>query len=364
MAMFRGVLIGSSSTALLCTLGFYTYSHSIQQAATTRPASSPLDLQGTSYHVTSDEQAVRQRGSEILKYGIPDRGPMVSYYANHVLSYDQAKRTPLWVAEHIQPHHVKGSADRKRTNFNPDPAVPTMFSATNDDYRKSGWSRGHMAPAADNKHDQIAMEETFYLTNILPQDMDNNSGFWNRLELYCRDLTKRFTDVRIISGPLWLPREQNGKNMVTYQVLGKNNVAVPTHLFKVILVEGASGGSHQALSAFVVPNEPISKHQQLKDFLVPLEHLEKVVGFRFHPQLNRALLNNLCKVDECRLASADDLELYYIRKNLGAASSTKQLDSVWKELERKKLKPDKQLMDMYNKKRQQLLQNAERKSEL
>lgn len=66
------------------------------------------------------------------------------------------------------------------SNFCPDPAVPAMFSATNEDYRKSGWSRGHMAPAGNNKHDQTAMDETFYLTNILPQDIENNSGFWNR----------------------------------------------------------------------------------------------------------------------------------------------------------------------------------------
>jgi len=52
---------------------------------------------------------------------------------------------------------------------------------------------------------QLAMNDTFLLSNIVPQDIDNNCGFWNRLEMYCRELTKRFDDVHIISGPLFLP---------------------------------------------------------------------------------------------------------------------------------------------------------------
>ncbi len=38
------------------------------------------------------------------------------------------------------------------------------------------------------------------------QDFDNNGDFWNRLEIYCRDLTKKFEDVHVISGPMWIPR--------------------------------------------------------------------------------------------------------------------------------------------------------------
>lgn len=48
-----------------------------------------------------------------------------------------------------------GNANRKHCKFKPDPNVPAIFTAKNGDYWKSGWSRGHMAPAGDNKYDQV-----------------------------------------------------------------------------------------------------------------------------------------------------------------------------------------------------------------
>lgn len=62
------------------------------------------------------------------------------------------------------------------------------------------------------------MSDTFYLSNIVPQDIDNNAGFWNRFEMYCRDLTNKFDHVRVFSGPLFLPYSKNGKRKVKYEV--------------------------------------------------------------------------------------------------------------------------------------------------
>ena len=63
------------------------------------------------------------------------------------------------------------------------------------------------------------MDDTFYLTNVVPQDYKNNAGFWNRFEIYCRELTKMFPDVRVLSGPLVLPDfKEDGKLYVTYPV--------------------------------------------------------------------------------------------------------------------------------------------------
>lgn len=70
----------------------------------------------------------------------------------------------------------------------------------------------------NSKYNQEAMDATFLLSNILPQDLDNNANFWYRLEAYCRSLTKRYSNVYIVSGPLYLPREQDGKKMITYEV--------------------------------------------------------------------------------------------------------------------------------------------------
>ena len=72
--------------------------------------------------------------------------------------------------------------------------------------------------AGDNKCDQESMNETFFLSNILPQNYENNANFWYRMEVFCRNLTKQFSDVYVISGPLWLPCQQDGKKIVQYEV--------------------------------------------------------------------------------------------------------------------------------------------------
>lgn len=179
-----------------------------------------------------------------------------------------------------------------------------------------------------------------------------------RFEIYCRDLSKRYSEVRVISGPLWLPEKKNGKKMVTYEVIGDQNVAVPTHLFKVILVE--STGLRKYIAAFIVPNVPIA-NKPLKDFQVSLEELEKCAGFCFHAKLNRSTFMNLCKVDGCALTPADQLELWYIHKNIESATSLHRLETVWSDLEKKNLKPDKQLTSLYNKKKMQLSPEKQRR---
>lgn len=84
----------------------------------------------------------------IFKYGLPKRSPEYLRFKNHVLCYDQAKKTPRWVLEHLSKEKIKGEADRVHSVFKPDPNVPARFQSSNDDYWDSGWSRGHMAPAS------------------------------------------------------------------------------------------------------------------------------------------------------------------------------------------------------------------------
>lgn len=85
---------------------------------------------------------------KLLKYGLPQRSPDYLRYKNHVLCYDQAKKIPRWVLEHLTRDKVKGHANRIHSAFKPDLNIPAVFQSSNDDYWDSGWSRGHMAPAS------------------------------------------------------------------------------------------------------------------------------------------------------------------------------------------------------------------------
>eukprot|EP00105_Crassostrea_gigas_P043710 XP_019927858.1 PREDICTED: nuclease EXOG, mitochondrial [Crassostrea gigas] len=288
MSFTRGYFAGTVTT--LFAIGVYQYSRE----------SSPQSSQPDRPHLTDDvKEEIKRR---ILRYGVPQRGCEPRVYTNHVISYDQSKKTPVWVAELITQDTIQGTASRKHSNFMPDPSIPPLFSADNSDYRGSGWSRGHMAPAGDNKFDQKAMDDTFYLSNIVPQDIDNNAGFWNRFEMYCRDLAKRFDNVQVVSGPMVLPSTLNdrGQRVVTYPVIGQNEVAVPTHLYKVILVEADERPI--AIGCFIVPNEPIENKNSLKEFQVTLEEVQKRTGVIFFPELkNNNDLQGLCTVDSCVL---------------------------------------------------------------
>ncbi|XP_061442986.1 nuclease EXOG, mitochondrial isoform X2 [Rhineura floridana] len=295
--------------------------------------------------------------SVLEKYGFPAAGTQIRYYTNHALSYDQAKRVPRWVIEHISKHKTLGNADRQHCKFRPDPSIPSMFSAMNEDYIGSGWSRGHMAPAGDNKYSPKAMAETFYLSNIVPQNYENNAGFWNRIEMYCRELTERFEDVWIVSGPLTLSQvDDDGRKKVVYQVIGKDDVAVPSHLYKVILARRSETSTDPlVLGAFMVPNDPISFDHQLLEFQVSIEDLERTSGLVFFPQVNKAKdVRNICEVDTCKLIDLEEFTLYITTRKLQSARTLERLGKIMSELQEKGIKPNDYLLKVYQKKAEEL----------
>ncbi|XP_056408822.1 endonuclease domain-containing 1 protein-like [Hyla sarda] len=57
--------------------------------------------------------------------------------------------------------------------------------AVNDDYRNSGYSRGHVNPSGH--HSRVSQLSTFTFTNMAPQDSTFNSGTWNQYETFLRD---------------------------------------------------------------------------------------------------------------------------------------------------------------------------------
>ncbi|XP_066484772.1 nuclease EXOG, mitochondrial [Tiliqua scincoides] len=295
--------------------------------------------------------------SLLKKYGFPAAGTQTRCYTNHALSYDQAKRVPRWVIEHISKDKTVGNAERKYCKFRPDPSIPPVFSAMNEDYLGSGWSRGHMAPAGDNKYSPKAMTETFYLSNIVPQNYENNAGFWNRMEMYCRELTERFEDVWVVSGPLTLPQiGDDGKKRVIYQVIGKDDVAVPSHLYKVILArQNEMSTDPLALGAFVVPNKPIGFDRQLLEFQVDIEDLEKMSGLVFFPQVNKAQdVRNICEVDTCKLMGFEEFTLYITTRKLQSARTVERLRKIMSELQEKGIEPDEYLLKVYKRKEEEL----------
>lgn len=242
----------------------------------------------------------------LFQYGFP--GPVADLATRNALvsSYDRRLRNPAWVAEHITPASLANSqGDRKHSIFVEDPAVPEKFRGKLKDYFRSGYDRGHQVPAADAKWSQDAMNDTFYLTNMCPQVGEGfNRDYWAHFEDFCRRLTTRYPSVRIVTGPLYLPKRDatDGKWRVSYEVIGNPpNIAVPTHFYKVIFAEDGTATGPVALGAFVLPNDRIPNERPLTDFEVPIEAVERASGLEFASKLPVERRKRLCAETTCSL---------------------------------------------------------------
>lgn len=239
----------------------------------------------------------------LFQYGFPGPVADVRHAASLTSAFDRRTRNPHWVAEHITPASLLVSGgDRRHSAFVEDEGIPEMFRAKLKDYFRSGYDRGHQVPAADAKWSQEAMNATFALSNMCPQVGDGfNRDYWAHFEDFCRRLTKSYPSVRIVTGPLYLPRkEADGKWRVSYEVIGSPpNVAVPTHFYKVIYAEDGRVGGNVSVGAFVLPNAEIANSKPLGDFEVPLGVVERASGLEFASKLPVQRRKRLCAEVDC-----------------------------------------------------------------
>ena len=261
----------------------------------------------------------------LFQYGFP--GPIADLATRNSLisSFDRRTKNPFWVAEHITPASLAmRDGDRKGSVFLEDPQVPEKFRGKLKDYFRSGYDRGHQVPAADAKWSQDAMNDTFYLTNMCPQVGEGfNRDYWAHFEDFCRRLTTRYPSVRVVTGPLYLPkRDVDGKWRVNYEVIGNPpNIAVPTHFYKVIFAEDGNVGGQVAIGAFVLPNAVIPNDKPLTEFEVPVEAIERASGLEFATKLPIQRRKRLCADTACSLV----IKEYAQRQNAFVQADKQQI---------------------------------------
>ena len=207
---------------------------------------------------------------EIPKVVRGDRKGQLIQHKAYTLLYSTEMRTPIWVAWEVTREEIRGNS--KRTNeFVPDPKVKGRKAYTAD-YTGSGYDRGHMAPAADMKWNQQAMEESFYMTNICPQVPNLNRGDWNDLEEKTREWAKRYGSAYVACGPIY--RNKTPKR------IGTHEVAVPDAFFKVILVKK---GLEVETIGFIFENRKGAA--PLKRYSRPVKEVERITGMDFFSAL-------------------------------------------------------------------------------
>lgn len=192
--------------------------------------------------------------------------------------YDGERKQPRLVHQYLTRDKAHGEINREKFHFHLDPLVPKVMRSTTEDYQGSGFDKGHLCPAADAKYSNEAMQDTFDLSNVSPQCPKFNRGYWAKLEKHVRDLTDQYPKgLDVFTGPLYRSHEESGKRYVKYQVIGENEVAVPTHYFKVIF----NSEGHSVIRAYILPNEDIPDDRPLDEFETTVETIEKVAGIAF-----------------------------------------------------------------------------------
>lgn len=202
---------------------------------------------------------------------IPDSIPakMLNYTGFNV-SFNPRAHQPNYVAWTLEPHETDGANKRDGVGFLTDDTVPGC--ATIADYKRSGFDRGHMAPAADMKWSAEAMQQCHYLTNICPQDKSLNTGAWSTVEKNSRKWALRHGPIIIIAGPVlsdYMPRS-----------IGPTGIPVPERFFKVVLAPEADPPMG---IGFIMPNSYVDGGAQTT--AVSIDEVERVTGFDFFSAL-------------------------------------------------------------------------------
>lgn len=190
----------------------------------------------------------------------------------YALGYSEKYEQPLWVTYKLTADEVQSKKARRSDDFRSDEAIPTG-SATPEDYKKSYFDRGHLAPAADMSFSLQAMSESFYMSNMSPQRPEFNRGIWKTLEESVRHFAAACGAVYVVSGPVFEPD-------LPCITIGKNKVAVPDKYYKVIL--DANAAAPKAIG-FIIPNSNIK--EDIANFAVTVDAVEKVTGLDFFSAL-------------------------------------------------------------------------------
>lgn len=186
-------------------------------------------------------------------------------------SYNTSYGIPNWVAYEITRSEATSTEAERKDKFMPDPKVKG-HSATNADYKGSGYDKGHMAPAADMKWSQIVMDQSFYFTNICPQAPGLNRGAWKNLEEDIRLWAIRDSALVVICGPLFT------QEPVRY--IPQTQVAIPDAYFKVVC---SPYTPEPRGIAFIFPNAKASKHP--REYVTTINSVEQITGMDFLSQL-------------------------------------------------------------------------------
>jgi len=198
---------------------------------------------------------------------LPESEGEIIKHKYYTLSYNELHEQANWVHYKLNPILLKGSNPRIES-FKVDTLVSTRSSEL-EDYKGSGYDRGHLVPAGDMKYSDESMRESFLMSNISPQNPDFNRGIWRKLEQLVRDWGRE-GEIFITTGGILL-YENLGS-------IGSNKVTIPSKFYKIVY-----SFDKNSMIGFLAPNK--KSNFKLESFVVEVDSIEKITGINFYEDL-------------------------------------------------------------------------------
>ena len=219
-----------------------------------------------------------------LELGIPGPSDQIIEREGYTLGYSKCYMQPLWVTYRLTANEVTNKCCRRFGFFMQDPLIEGV-GAFPEDYFKTGYDRGHLAPAADMYWSTNAMFESFYMSNISPQTPELNRRTWLAAESFARSCAVKEGSVFIVTGPIC--------TNTNAELIGISNITVPDAFYKVIYDEVPP----EKMMAFVMPNK--SPSTDMWSYATNVAYVEEITGYKFFPNVATNLQQELkYKFDE------------------------------------------------------------------
>lgn len=220
-----------------------------------------------------------------LRYGAPVCDEVLTgrYFT---IGYSWYFRQAKWTLEIINRNDYLVGKVLDRTerldNFRPDLRIPQRFRAGLDEYRGSGYDRGHLVSSANQRNQQIQNSETFLLSNMSPQKGDLNRGMWNRLEKEIRKLNDKLDilETYVLTAPVFYFQKP-------IETIGKPDdvgidIPIPHAFIKSVLTEDIKG----RLSLWTFLMENVKLTGKIESYLIKTYDAEQLVGGRFWDRIS------------------------------------------------------------------------------
>ena len=206
---------------------------------------------------------------------------------NYCIEWDITKKAQRWSAFRWDESNSGGYVKRE-DNFIEDTDIPEMYRTTYNNYRGSGYTRGHIVASADRWNSAEANRQTFLYSNMQPQLYNFNGGIWANMEMKVRSWNiNSFRDTLYVCKGGTIDHDSDIIETT------RTGLLVPKYFFMAILCKNKStiNGGYKAIAFYIEHREDYSDPENLKPYIKTIDQLEQLTGIDFFCNLPDKLEN-------------------------------------------------------------------------